>query len=294
MDRKTDAPVVILAGGKGMRMRELTESVPKALAPVGPLPIIVHVMSMYRAFGYHRFILCLGYKGDSIREYFRNYPWRLPDLRIRFNQRVEVVKAPLGALDGAEITFVDTGLETNTGGRLKRIERYIDTSEFLVNYCDGLSDVSIDSVHDFHREMGRLGTLVAVKPMSRFGIVESAQGVVQTFREKPQVDSYINGGFFVFGRAFFDYLDDLCTLEREPLQSLARDGQLAAFNHDGFWYAMDTAKEFEELNTFWETGVMPGTGYRGRAPWLRGRTLDSESEILSGEELARRLALTSN
>jgi len=269
LPNSTEVPVVILAGGKGFRMREVTETYPKALAPVGPIPVIVHVMQIYIHFGFMRFIICLGYKGDAIKEYFMNYPWRSADFRVKLGTQTSVVESGSHVLDDADITFVDTGLDTNTGGRIKRIERFIETDHFLANYCDGLSDVDVRRVHEFHREMGKKATLVAVRPMSRYGIVTIKDGLALDFKEKPALDDYVNGGYFVFDKCVFDYLDDNCILEREPLRKLAAEGQLSAYKHDGFWFAMDTYKEFEELNSFWETGVMPTIGYKGKPPWLR-------------------------
>ena len=264
-------PVVILAGGRGFRMRELTETIPKALAPIGPMPIILHVMSIYSYFGYKNFIICLGYKGDAIKEFFMNYKWRSANLRIKLGKEITIVDSGHISLEGADITFVDTGLETNTGGRIKKIERFIETDEFLANYCDGLSDVDVRRVHAFHRRMGKIATLMAVRPMSRYGVVTIRSGLATSFKEKPALNDYINGGFFIFNRQVFDYLKENSVLEREPLQMLAREKQLAAYRYDGFWFAMDTYKEFEELNSFWETGVMPTIGYKGKPPWLRSR-----------------------
>lgn len=266
-----DFPVVILAGGKGFRMREITETIPKALVPIGPMPILLHVMSIYSYFGYKQFIICVGHKGDMIKEFFMKYQWKSTSLRIKLEKEISIVDSGYTGLEGADITFVDTGLETNTGGRIKRIEKFIKTDEFLANYCDGLSDVDIRKVHEFHRSMGKIATLVAVRPMSRYGVVTIENGLSTGFKEKPALDDYINGGFFVFNRQVFDYLDENSILEREPLQRLAKEKQLAAYRHDGFWFGMDTYKEFEELNSFWETGVMPTIGYRGKPPWIRSQ-----------------------
>jgi len=266
-----DVPVVILAGGRGLRMRELTETVPKALAPIGPMPIIVHVMNIYAYCGYRRFIICLGYKGDAVREFFMNYQWRCSNVRIKLGKETSILDSGLSDLEGADITFVDTGLETNTGGRIKKIESFIETEEFLANYCDGLSDIDIRKIHAFHHRMGKIATLLAVRPMSRYGVLTIRNGLAEGFREKPVMDDYINGGFFVFNRQVFDYLDENSVLEREPLQRLSKRKQVAACIHDGFWFAMDTYKEFEELNSFWETGVMPTIGYKGKPPWVRNR-----------------------
>lgn len=267
-----DAPVVILAGGKGFRIREVTENIPKALAPIGPMPIILHVMSIYSYFGYKQFIICLGYKGDMIRSYFMDYRWKSPSLKIKLGKETSIVDSESGGLEGTDITFVDTGLETNTGGRIKRIEKFVETDEFLANYCDGLSDVDIERVHEYHRRKGKIATLVAVRPMSRYGVVTIENGLASSFKEKPALDDYVNGGFFVFNKQVFDYLDENSVLEREPLQKLAKEKQLAAYAHDKFWFGMDTYKEFEELNNFWETGAMPIIGYRGKPPWLRSHS----------------------
>jgi glucose-1-phosphate cytidylyltransferase len=265
-----DVPVVILAGGKGFRMREITETVPKALVPIGPMPIILHVMGIYSYFGCRQFIICLGYKGDLIKEFFAHYHWKSAT-RIKLGKEIEITDGGYGALDGAEVTFVDTGLETNTGARIRKIKGYVETDEFLANYCDVLSDVDVAKVHEFHRKRGKVATLVAVRPMSRYGVVTIENGMATSFKEKPALDDYVNGGFFVFSRKIFDYLDEDCILEREPLQTLTREGQLAAYQHNGFWYAMDTYKEFEELNNLWETSAMPNIGYKGKPPWIRHR-----------------------
>jgi len=265
-----EIPVVILAGGKGFRMREITENIPKALVPIGPMPIIIHVMGIYAYFGYKQFIICLGYKGDAIKEFFTQYHWKSAN-RIKLGRKIEILERGYEGLDGTEITFVDTGLETNTGGRIKKIADYIKTDYFLMNYCDGLSDVDVRKVHEFHHKKGKIATMLAVRPMSRYGVVTIENGLVTTFKEKPSLDDYVNGGYFVFNRRIFDYLDDDSILEREPLQALAREGQLAAYQHNGFWFTMDTYKEFEELNVFWETSVMPNIGYKGKPPWIRPR-----------------------
>jgi len=251
-------------------MREITESIPKALVPIGPAPVILHVMNTYRYFGYRHFIICLGYRGDAIKDFFMNYQWKSSTLRIRLGKHVDMVDRGDTSLHGTEITFVDTGLDTNTGGRIKKIERFITTNDFLANYCDVLSDVNIREVHQFHRRMGKTCTLVAVRPTSRYGIVTIQDGVATSFKEKPVLDDYVNGGFFVFSRRVFDCLDEDSILEQEPLRRLTEERQLAAYRHDGFWFGMDTYKEFEELNSFWNTGVMPTIGYKGKPPWVRG------------------------
>jgi len=241
-----DIPLIILAGGKGMRMRDYDDRIPKALVKIGPDPVILHVMKTYAKYGVHRFILSLGYKGDMIKEFFEKNPQ-----------------------EGMEIECVDTGEETQTGGRVKLVEKHVDGDDFFVTYCDGLSDIDIRALYDFHKRHGRIGTLTAVHPMSPFGMVEIAEdGSVEHFREKPFLKDYINGGFFVFKREFFGYLTPQDVLEEEPMRKLVEENQLAAYRHEGFWTCMDTTKDVERLNTLWEKGVMPHTGYKGKVPWL--------------------------
>lgn len=262
-------PVVILAGGKGMRMREYSDTLPKGLVPIGPHPVILHVMGIFASFGHKNFIVCLGYMGDTIRQYFMNYEWMTSDFTLQMGPThgKQIKNRTRDFLD-FEITFADTALETQTGGRIKKIEKYVESENFLVSYCDNLSDVDISQLVAFHKKMGKIGTVTAVHAMSSFGVIEIDENeLASSFREKPTLPGYINGGFYVFNREFFDYLAEDSVLELEPLERLAHERQLAAFRHEGFWACMDTFKDVERLNTLWKTGYMPHMGYRGKAPW---------------------------
>jgi glucose-1-phosphate cytidylyltransferase len=266
-----DEPVVILAGGKGMRLREYTDTLPKALVPIGPFPVILHVMKIYAASGYRKFILCLGYRGDLIKEYFMNHEWVAHDFALKMGptRTKEVIDLELGQLD-YEITFAETGLDTPTGGRVKKVEKYVKEDNFHVTYCDGLADIDVNELADFHSKMGKIGTVTAVHAMSPFGIIEVDKGTAVSFKEKPVLPGYINGGFLVFKKDFFNYLKNDSVLEEEPLRTLAVRQQLAAFCLEEFWACMDTFKDVERLNTLWEKNYMPHTGFKGKPPWVRG------------------------
>lgn len=259
--RAPSIPVVILCGGKGTRLKEQTETVPKPLIEIGGKPILWHIMKIYSHHGFNNFILCLGYLGEKIKEFFIRYnDWRHADLRLELGGAGEGRFERLSRnSERWSIVFAETGEETNTGGRIKRIERYIPGNQFFATYGDGLADINLRGVLAYHREKGKVGTMTVLHPVSGYGILDfdEDQAVVQ-FEEKPQLDIWINGGFFVFNRRIFDYLTDNCVLEQEPFERLAKDRQLAAFPHPGFWASMDTYKDFQELNRLWLTG---------RAPW---------------------------
>lgn len=272
-----DVPVIILAGGKGMRMTDHEPALPKALVHIGPHPVILHVMKTYAFYGFKRFIVATGYKGDKIKEFFKDLEWKANDFTLKPGTSRKMDMAthlPEDWLDYT-ITFADTGEETQTGGRVKKAAKYVDTDDFFVTYCDGLADISIRKEYEFHRKAGKLGTLALVRPMSQFGIVEvGSDGIVNSFREKPVMASLVNGGFFIFKKNFIDRLGENSVLEEEPLRGLAKDRQLAGYVHDGFWACMDTGKDVMRLNELWRTGVMPHTGYREKgkiAPWLNLR-----------------------
>jgi glucose-1-phosphate cytidylyltransferase len=252
--------VVILCGGEGTRLREETEYKPKPMVTVGGLPIIWHVMKYYAHFGYTDFVLCLGYKGEMIKEFFLNQEKMHNDFTMRLSDRgSDVVRRQAGVEDWS-ITLADTGLKTMTGGRVARIEKYIDTDSFMVTYGDSLTDANLSGEVAFHEKMGTLATLLGVHPHSRFGMVKaSPSGIVEQFTEKPVLEDYINGGFYIFERGIFDKLskDEGCVLETHPLSSLAQDKRLSMFRHEGFWYAMDTYKDYMELNRMWDSGVRP-------------------------------------
>jgi glucose-1-phosphate cytidylyltransferase len=257
--------VAILCGGLGMRLREEAEHKPKAMVEVGGRPIIWHIMRHYERYGFHRFVLCLGYKGERLREYFLNYEYMNQDFTIslrRGERKIDVHPRllPGGSAEregGWEVTLADTGQTAMTGARLKRIERYIDTDIFLATYGDGVANVDLRALVAYHRAHGRAATITGVSPISRFGTLVTQGDRVVDFTEKPELkESLINGGFFVFDRRVFSYLssEDSCILEREPFTALARDGQMMTFKHQGYWQCMDTPRDVKQLNEEWESG----------------------------------------
>jgi len=250
---------IILCGGRGMRLNEETEFRPKPLIPVGGRPILWHIMKTYAHYGFREFVLCLGYRGDMIREYFLNYEAMSNDFTIRLGQRHSIAYDDAHGEQDFRVTLADTGLETMTGGRIKKVEKYIDGDTFMVTYGDGVADIDIRALVQYHHQHGRLATLTAVHPFSRFGMLTvDNNSSVLNFVEKPQVDEWVSAGFFVFNRRVFDYLTgDDCFLEREPLERLAHDGQLMAYKHSGFFYAMDTYRDYKFLNDMWERGETP-------------------------------------
>jgi glucose-1-phosphate cytidylyltransferase len=254
--------VVILCGGQGTRLREETEYRPKPMVEVGGRPIVWHIMKSYAHYGHAHFVLCLGYKGNIIKDYFLNYEAMNSDITLSLGQLRAIAYHDQHQEQEFNVTLADTGQNTLTGGRLVRVKRHVGKADtFLLTYGDGLSDVNIAEVIAFHRMHGKKATLTTVRPTSRYGIIDiGAGGAVQQFNEKPVLDSWINAGFFVFQRSIFDYLDggDDCILERKPLERLAAEGQLVAYRHEGFFYAMDTYREYQHLNDLWN---------RGEAPW---------------------------
>lgn len=251
--------VVILCGGRGTRLKEETEFRPKPLVEIGGRPILWHIMKIYAYYGFNDFILCLGYKGEMIREYFINYEIKNADFTLQLgNGRVKAYHKSLEK--DWKITFVDTGEKAQTGARVKRIEKYVDGESFMLTYGDGVGNVRIDEIVKYHRKQGRIGTITSVHPPSRFGELIISGGRVREFNEKPQVkEGFINGGFFVFQNEFFRYLknDDECYLEREPLEKLVADQQLSGYPHEGFWQCMDTQRELDILNQLWATNKAP-------------------------------------
>ena len=238
---------VILCGGQGTRLREETEYRPKPLVEVGGKPILWHIMKLYAHYGHTDFVCCLGYRANMIKEYFLNYEAMNNDFSICLGEKTRVCYHGKHSEQDFNVTLVDTGLNTMTGGRVRRIQRHIEDDLFLVTYGDGVADVDIDAVLAFHRAHGKLATCTAVRPVSRFGIVDidEGSGGIRRFEEKPQVDGWANAGFFVFDRRVFDYLgNDETILEREPLERLASEGQLMAYRHQGFFFAMDTYRDY--------------------------------------------------
>lgn len=251
--------VVILCGGQGTRLREETEFRPKPMVEIGGRPILWHIMKTYAHFGLRDFILCLGYRGNIIKEYFLNYEGMNNDCTVCLGKQRQIKYHGEHGESGIAVTLAETGPESMTGGRLKRVEKYVDGDELLLTYGDGVSNVDIGKLLEFHRCHGRLATVTAVRPSSRFGLMDvSCEGGVTQFLEKPMLEGWASAGFFVFNRRIFDYLEgDTCILEREPLECLAREGQLVAYQHDGFFFAMDTYREFKYLNDLWNSGEAP-------------------------------------
>jgi glucose-1-phosphate cytidylyltransferase len=250
--------VVILAGGLGTRISEETSLRPKPMIEIGGMPILWHIMKIYSHHGFNDFVICLGYKGYMIKEYFSNYFHHHSDLTIDLENQTTQIHTT--TVEPWKITLIDTGVNTMTGGRVKRIKRYTDDGTFLLTYGDGVGEVNISELMKLHKREKKLLTLTAVQPEGRFGALKmDAGGYVQSFVEKPQGDgSWINGGFFVCEQGIFDYIaGDETTLEREPLENLAHAGQVVAFKHKGFWRPMDTLRDKVELERIWDSGKAP-------------------------------------
>ena len=218
--------VVVLCGGKGERLKEQTEIIPKPLVEVGGMPILWHIMKIYAHYNHKDFILCLGHKGEKIKEYFKK-----------------------NNSENWNISFADTGLDTNTGGRIKKIEKFINSDDFLATYGDGVSDINISNLVEFHKKHGKTATITCTQLKSNFGIVEiNKSDMILGFREKPFMKMWINGGFFVFNKRIFSYLSEDSVLEREPMEALAKDNQVRAYKYNGFCECMDTYKDTRMLN----------------------------------------------
>lgn len=249
--------VVLLAGGRGTRLAEETGSRPKPMVEIGGQPMLWHLMQIYAAHGLREFVVACGYKGELIKEYFRNL------LHLSSDFTIDLGTGQLDVRNGNspnwKVSVVDTGLDTMTGGRIARVAEWVGAETFMVTYGDGLGNIDIQALLAFHRSHGRLATVTAVRPPARFGGLVLEDETVRTFSEKNQGDvGWINGGYFVFEPGVLEYLDgDDTILEREPLERLAEEGQLMAFRHHGFWQPMDTLREKEQLQVLWETGQAP-------------------------------------
>ena len=249
---------VILAGGRGSRLSEETQVRPKPMVEIGGKPILWHILKIYSHHGINDFVICLGYKGYLIKEYFANYYLHTCDVTFDvLNNRMEVHQS---TAEPWKVTLVDTGDDTMTGGRLKRVLPFIGDEEFCLTYGDGLADIDVTALIDFHRRQGGRATITAVQPPGRFGALETDEDRVRGFREKPEGDGgWINGGFFVLSPEVGQYIDgDESVWEEEPLERLASEGELASYRHTGFWLAMDTLRDRRQLEELWDTG---------RAPW---------------------------
>jgi glucose-1-phosphate cytidylyltransferase len=249
--------VVILAGGYGSRLQEETTVKPKPMVEIGGRPILWHIMKIYAAHGFKEFIIALGYKGEVIKDYFLNYRYRTSNLTIHLDTGEMVVRD-----DNCEnwiVHLLDTGFDTQTGGRVKRVARFIANGTFMLTYGDGVANIDINQLLAFHYSHGRMATVAAVRPPARFGGISFDGDLVVNFEEKPQIgEGWINGGFFVLEPGVTDYIEGDDTLfEREPLERLAEDGQLVAYRHNGFWQCMDTLRDVRLLENLWQSGQAP-------------------------------------
>jgi len=250
--------VVLLAGGYGTRLAEETDIKPKPMVEIGGKPILWHIMKLYSNYGFNDFIICLGYKGYIIKEYFANYFLHMAD--VTFDLANNSMTVHRKQAEPWKVTLVETGANTMTGGRIKRVQNYVGNETFMATYGDGLSDQNLAALLAFHKNHGKIGTMTTVQPSGRFGAVDiQTDQSISAFVEKPRGDgAWINAGFFVFEPSIFDYIaDDTIVLERQPLEGLAKLKQLQAFRHDGFWKPMDTLREKHEFEEFWKSGSAP-------------------------------------
>lgn len=249
---------VLLAGGLGTRMREETEFRPKPMVEVGGRPVLWHIMKVLGAQGITDFVICAGYKSEYIKNYFYNYGASNLDFTTKLGDKDSTIFH--GSHDEFDwtVTVADTGAATMTGGRIKQIERYVGDEPFLCTYGDGIADVDIKALQKFHEAHGKIASMTTTQPTSRFGVVDmDSTGSVMQFREKPKVNDWINIGYFIFQPEIFDFLEHNSVLEEEPLRNLARERQIAAYKHSGFWQPMDTFRESQLLNEIWDSGSAP-------------------------------------
>lgn len=253
---------IILCGGQGTRLREETEYRPKPMVEIGGRPILWHIMKYYSHFNVREFVLALGYKGSVIKDYFLNYEAMNSDFTVSLGRLSAISHHAAHEEQDYRVTLADTGTDSMTGARVARVEKYVGNERFLITYGDGLTDLDLDAALRFHESHGRLMTVTTVRPTSRFGVLDiSSEGRVDAFTEKPQLDGWASAGYFICEPEVFRYLDTKpqCILEQEPLQRLAAAGELMAYRHDGFFYAMDTYREYLQLNELWESGDAPWT-----------------------------------
>ncbi len=249
--------VVILAGGLGTRLSEETHLKPKPMIEIGGKPILWHIMKSYSAYGINEFVICCGYKGYMVKEYFANYFLHTSDVTFDMeNNKMEVHRK---SAEPWKVTLVDTGLETMTGGRLKKVKSFVENETFCFTYGDGVSNIDISKLIEFHKNNKILATVTAVQPPGRFGMLDITGNKITSFKEKPDGDgNWINGGFFVLEPEIFDYIDGDSTIwERQPLEKLANDGQLAAFRHSDFWQPLDTLRDRNHLENLWNSDKAP-------------------------------------
>ena len=248
----------ILAGGLGSRLAEETEARPKPMVEIGGMPILWHIMRYYAHFGFKDFAVALGYKGDYVKRYATDFAALSGNVRIDYSRRAVDYDAS-NEMDGWSLSLLETGADTNTGGRIKRLKEVIGNERFFLTWGDGVSDVNLNDLLAFHKAHGKLATLTAVRPPARFGHLEIHGDQISVFDEKPQAgEGWINGAFFVIEPEVFDYIEgDATQFEKEPLSNLAKDGQLMAYKHAGFWQCMDTIRDKKLLERYWESGKAP-------------------------------------
>lgn len=251
--------VVILAGGMGTRISEESHLRPKPMIEIGNNPILWHIMKIYSYYGFHEFVICCGYKGQMIKEYFMDYYMIESDVVIDLKNSTSTICE--NVTEPWKITLANTGLHTNTAGRVRRVQKYIGDEPFMLTYGDGVADIDIPALIDFHKERGTIATITAAKPSGRWGTIQinSGSGVVESIREKSKEDeAWVNAGFAVMEPEIFRYLtDDTQQLEKEPYEALTRDKQMSAYRHEGFWQPMDTMRDKRVLEEFWESGKAP-------------------------------------
>lgn len=257
--------VVILCGGLGTRIRDVADNIPKPMIPIGRYPILWHIMKYYASYGFKEFVLCLGYKGQVIKDFFLNYETNTKDFTIRLGDKNEISFHTDHDESDWKVSLVDTGLSAMTGARVRKVRNYIgDDQNFMLTYGDGVGDININKLLAFHKEHGKVLTVTGVRPPGRFGeLVCDPQNLVSEFNEKPQATAgRISGGFFVCRREIFNYLDECEELmfEQEPMNRVVADRQMSLYKHDGFWQPMDTSREFQLLSSLYE---------KGKAPWVR-------------------------
>lgn len=252
---------VILCGGKGLRMSGDSNYTCKPLVNIGGKPILWHIMKYYKQFNVNEFVLCLGHNGDAIKEYFINSSWKDNDFHLKITEggeKITLLKSP----ENWDIIFADTGPETMTGGRIKKIQKYIDEDnedEFMLTYGDGLSDIAIDTLLDFHRQKAKIATLTGVMAKSNYGIINVDEGIATKFEEKPVMNGWINAGFFVLNKKVFDFIEDneQCIWEGKPMKDLVSNRELAVYQHKGFWQSVDTIKDLQQINEAWDNNNRP-------------------------------------
>lgn len=249
--------VVILAGGYGTRLSEATQTMPKPMVTIGGMPILWHIMKYYSAFGFNEFVICLGYKGYVIKEYFYNYWLRQSDITLKTSESGNDIKIHKSKTENWEITLADTGIDVQTGLRIKRIQEYIGDEPFMLTYGDGVSDVDLNALLDEHKRSGKTVTVTAIQPQGRFGAMEfDENNNVTSFNEKGK-SQYINAGFMVVEPKIFDYLGENVPLEFAPFEAIVEDGGMGVYKHNGFWKCMDTLNDMKQLEGIWKSGEIP-------------------------------------